>query len=125
MKTLISFATLCLAITITGCGGGGGEEGGEGGGGSTSGGEVPAEYQGPIADTADAAAGAESYDQVCAACHPTDAPDLAGIAWSAGAVRRQVREGADGMPPFSASRLSDADLENILAHMKTIGAIAD
>jgi mono/diheme cytochrome c family protein len=123
MKILISFAMLSLVITITGCGGGGGGEGDDGTGASTSGGEVPAEYAGPIAETADATAGAESYDQACASCHPGDAPDLAGIAWSAGAVRQQVREGSDEMPPFNASRISDDDLENILAHMATMGAV--
>ena len=90
MKTSASFAMLALAITITGCGGGGGGEGDGDGDGTTTGGEVPAEYVGPVAETADATVGAETYDQACGACHPGSGPELDGIAWSAAAVRQAL-----------------------------------
>jgi len=125
MKTSASFAMLALAITITGCGGGGGGEGDGDGDGTTTGGEVPAEYVGPVAETADATAGAEMYDQACGGCHPGSGPELDGIAWTAAAVRQQIREGDDEMPPMASSRLSDEDMENVLAHMVTIGSVTE
>jgi mono/diheme cytochrome c family protein len=121
-KISMTLGSVMLGLALVGCGGGGGGE--EGGGGDvTAGGEVPAEYQGAI--TGDATAGAELYDQACGSCHPGSAPDLAGIAWSAAATRQQIREGDDEMPPFPESRISAEDMENILAHMVTIGAVTE
>lgn len=124
ISTMLALAGLTLTITMAGCGGGGGaaEEGGDDH--ASSGGEVPAEYQGAITGT-DVAAGAEIYDQFCSSCHPGGGPDLEGIAWSAAATRQQVREGEDEMPAYGPDRISDEELENILAHMQTIGAVTE
>jgi mono/diheme cytochrome c family protein len=122
LTTTLSFVFIFFALVMTACGGGGGATE-EGGGGSTAGGEVPAQYQGPIASSADATRGAELYDQACLSCHGEGAPALDNIGWTPARVRMQIREGGEGMPPLSTSRLSDEDMESILAHMATIGAV--
>ncbi|MBW2465267.1 MAG: cytochrome c [Deltaproteobacteria bacterium] len=123
-STMLALADLTLALTMTACGGGGGSADEAGDGHASSGGEVPAEYQGAIAAT-DVAAGAEVYDQLCASCHPDGGPELEGIAWSAAAMRQQVREGEDSMPAFGADRVSAEELENVLAHLQSIGAVTE
>ena len=59
------------------------------------------------------------------ACHDGDAPALANIGWSAARMRQQIREGEDNMPPISSNRLSSEELEAVLAHMVTIGAVTE
>ena len=117
-----------LSLALVGCGGGGsggGLEGGGGGGGS-SGGE--AQYAGPIALT-DVALGQQRYDSRCGnACHSSGGgPALANIGWTAEQTRRQIREGSasGGMSAIPASRLSDEDMEAVLAYLVTIGAVTD
>ncbi|MCB9594481.1 MAG: cytochrome c [Sandaracinaceae bacterium] len=107
-------ALACLsAIALGACGGGGGDtEGGQ---------EASTEYEGPIASS-DVARGQEVYDQVCSGCH-SNGPSLENIGWSAARVRRQIREGSGRMPPIRATRVSDDDLEAILAWMQTIGGV--
>jgi len=121
-----------LSIALVGCGGGGGggssgggSEGGGGGGGS-SGGE--AQYAGAIAST-DVALGQQRYDSRCGnACHNSGGgPALANIGWTAEQTRRQIREGSSsgGMSAIPVSRLSDEDMEAVLAYMVTLGAVTD
>lgn len=112
---------LALALTV-GCGGGGGSggEGGGGAGGGTSGGE----YAGPIAST-DTAHGQERYAARCGTCHESgSAPDLANIGWTPEQLRRQIREGSGGMNAIPPARLSDEDMEAVLAYLVTTGAAA-
>ncbi len=124
ISTMLALAGLTLALTMTACGGGGGDAEEAGGDHASSGGEVPAEYQGAITGT-DVASGAEIYDQMCASCHPGGGPDLEGLGWTAAATRQQIREGEDSMPANGPDRISDEELENILAHMQTIGAVTE
>ena len=59
----------------------------------------------------------------CASCHGLQAqggavgPDL--LDASASKIRREVREGPAGMPAYSASSLSDEDVEKIIAFLKS------
>jgi mono/diheme cytochrome c family protein len=39
-------------------------------------------------------------------------------------MRWQVRSGGDDMPAFGPDKISDADLETLLAYAATLGAIA-
>ena len=121
---LLTFSGLSLALVGCGGGGGGGSEGG--GGGGTSGGE--AQYAGPIAST-DVALGQQRYDSRCGnACHNSGGgPALANIGWTAERTRRQIREGSSsgGMSAIPVSRLSDEDMEAVLAYLVTIGAVTD
>jgi mono/diheme cytochrome c family protein len=113
-----------FVFVMAGCGGGGGEADGEGGEG-TSGGEVPEQYAGPTTST-DAAAGAEIYERACAPCHSGDgAPQVADVGFTAARMRQQIREGSGQMPPIAESRLSNEDMETLLAHLKTINAVTD
>jgi mono/diheme cytochrome c family protein len=116
-----------MVFLIAACGGGGGEgEGtGEGEGEETAGGEVPEQYAGPTTST-DAAAGAEVYERACAPCHTGgDAPQVANVGYTAARMRQQIREGSGQMPPISESRLSNEDMEALLAHLKTMNAVTD
>jgi mono/diheme cytochrome c family protein len=54
----------------------------------------------------------------CAGCHGADAeggsgPSLAGTSQSFAAFQRVVREGAEGMPAYSASQVGDAQLQRM------------
>ncbi|MDH5671008.1 MAG: cytochrome c [Myxococcales bacterium] len=111
------------ALVLVGCGGGGAEEPEAGGaeGGETS------EYGGPIAST-DVDHGKEVYGTHCDDCHPDGqedvGPSLIAEPHSPADLRKQVREGSGKMRPFSPNRLSDDDLEAMLAYLDSIGAVA-
>lgn len=116
-----------LGLALAGCGGGASSGGGgesAGGGSASSGGESA--YAGPIRSS-DVALGQQRYDSRCGnACHNSGgANPLNGIGWSAERVRRQVREGGNGMSAVPVARLSDDDLEAVLAYLVTVGAVAE
>ncbi len=119
---------LVVALGLAaGCGGGSGaaEGGGASGGGGesgSSGGE--ASYAGPIAST-DVAHGQERFQAVCAPCHEDNAPRLPNLGWPAARVRRQIREGNDEMRPVRVARLSDADMESVLAYLQSVHAVTE
>lgn len=114
--------TVGLTFALAACGGGGGADDGSGGDG-TSGGE----YSDTIAPTADASRGQQRFDAVCGACHPGGdsdvGPRIRDLGWSVSRMRRQIREGSGGMRPISTARLGDEDLDHVLAHLRTLGAI--
>jgi len=112
-KLIVVGAVMAMAV---GCGGGGG------GGGSTAGGE--AAYAGPIGST-DVAAGQARWAAACASCHENGAPAVANLGLTPARMRQQVREGSGQMPAIGPSRVSDADLESLLAYLVTVGAVAD
>ena len=76
----------------------------------------------------DVAAGTEVYAEFCEGCHPGgeegDGPKIAGAGASPSQMRWQVRSGGDDMPAFGPDKISDADLETLLAYAATLGAIA-
>ena len=82
----------------------------------------------PIGST-DVAAGTEVYAEFCEGCHPGgeegDGPKIAGTAASPSELRWTVRSGGDDMPGFGRDKISDADLETLLAYALTIGAVAN
>jgi mono/diheme cytochrome c family protein len=82
----------------------------------TGGGESLAQYEGPV--TGDATAGAEVFATNCAGCHPGVGPDLQSHGASPAEARHIIRVGEDRMPAFGPEQLSDADVENVLAHMQ-------
>jgi mono/diheme cytochrome c family protein len=91
---------------------------------------MPAEqYKGPIASTADAGAGETAFGDLCASCHPGGkadlGPKLVGKGLSPGMIRHQVREGSGRMPPFGPSKLSDQELEDMLAYLDTLDAVGE
>ena len=124
-RTLSLLTATGLSLALAACGGGGGGGGSsEGGGGGSSGGETS--YAGPIQST-DVALGQQRYDSRCGnACHNSGGgPALANIGWTAERTRRQIREGSGGMAAIGVTRLSDEDMEAVLAYLVTIGAVTD
>jgi mono/diheme cytochrome c family protein len=91
----------------------------------TSGGDM-ALYEGPIKST-DVAHGKEAFDNFCGDCHPDGGedvgPSLIADPHSPGRLRKQIREGSGKMRPFSEQRLSNDDMEAILAYLASINAV--
>lgn len=108
---------LGAALALAACGGG------QSTGGTTAEG---GEYAGPIAST-DVAAGETAYNSKCGGCHASGgtAPAIADIGWTPAHMRQQIREGSGGMPAIGPSRLSDEDMESMLAYLVTINAVAE
>jgi len=81
----------------------------------------------PVGST-NVAAGTEVYAEFCEGCHPGgeegDGPRIAGAGLSPSQVRWKVRSGGDDMPAFGADKISDSDLEALLAYGITLGAVA-
>jgi mono/diheme cytochrome c family protein len=80
----------------------------------------------PLVST-DVATGTEVYAEFCEGCHPGgeegDGPRIAGEAESPAEMRWRVRSGGDDMPAFGPDKISDADLEALLAFTETFGAV--
>ncbi len=80
----------------------------------------------PIGST-DVATGTEVYAEFCEGCHPGgeegDGPKIAGAEASPSQLRWQVRSGGDDMPAFGPDKISNADLETLLAYAVTLGAV--
>lgn len=113
-----------IVAALVGCGGGGGSAAEGEGGSASAGGE--SSYAGPIRSQ-DIALGQQRYESRCGnACHDSGGgPPLANIGWTAERTRRQIREGSGGMSPIPPSRLSDDDMEAVLAYLVTIGAVTE
>lgn len=69
-----------------------------------------------------AEAGKAVFATNCNVCHPNGGaavgPALKGK--EADAIKKQVRNGGAQMPPFPASKISDQQLEDIIAYIKTL-----
>lgn len=113
---------LCLGLFAVACGGGAAEPEGEG----SSGGEEGAGYEGPIAST-DVDHGKEVFASFCDDCHPDGGedvgPSLIADPHSPPRLRQQIREGSGKMRPFSEKRLSNDDMEAVLAYLASINAV--
>lgn len=83
---------------------------------------VPGATATPLAAIGDVARGEELFKKTCAECHsrPGMMPeDLATL--SPEQIRQTVRQGKNGaMPAFSESELSDRDLNDIIAYIKSL-----
>lgn len=77
---------------------------------------------------ADVQAGLQIFTQNCQGCHLQGGkaagagPKLAGERELANTnrIQRQIRSGGGGMPSFSSSQISDADLTKLIAYLKTL-----
>lgn len=77
----------------------------------------------------DSTAGASVYQRNCAACHGKEAtggfgPNLKQLAPTAATIKDVVRNGSKDkrMPPFGEAQISNADLNNLVAYLLSIGA---
>lgn len=102
-----------MAVALVACGGGSGD--------ATDGSDM-AQYEGPI-QSEDTEAGKVAFEDTCGTCHSEESEPLANIGWPVAKVRMQIREGDSEMPAIPASRLSDADMEHVLAFLATMGTI--
>lgn len=87
--------------------------------------DVHARYRGPV-QSRNIARGRTRYETVCVPCHgdhsERQGPLLFRLRWHAPEIRHQVREGNSLMPAIPEHRLSDEDLEHLLAYFLTTGA---
>lgn len=85
---------------------------------------APATTQG---DPAAAGRGRTAFNRACGRCHPNGeedvGPRLIGRNMAASEVRTIVRSGRDTMRAISPARLSDAELEDVFAYLRTIRAV--
>jgi len=122
----IAVVSILLSLSVGACGGGSeAPEGEESSGGEAEAGEGGG-YEGPITST-DVTHGKEVFDTHCEDCHPGGeddvGPSLIADPHTPAKLRQQVREGSGKMRPFSAKRVSDEDLEALLAYLQTINAV--
>jgi len=117
----VALWALVLSGALIACSGGAEEPSGEG----SSGGE-DATYAGPIAST-DVAHGKEVFAANCDDCHPDGeedvGPSLTADPHTPADLRKQVREGSGKMRPFPEKRVSNEDLEALLAYLASINAV--
>jgi mono/diheme cytochrome c family protein len=77
----------------------------------------------PLAST-DVAKGQELYAEYCEGCHPGgeegDGPKISGLKLSPAKTRWQIRSGGDDMPAFGPDKISDGDLEALVAYTATL-----
>jgi mono/diheme cytochrome c family protein len=92
---------------------------------------TPQAVSAPPAGVGDAAAGQAVFQTRCNACHPGAnagiGPALNGAAFNTrypddAAIAAVVRSGRGGMPAFSASQVSDTDLANVIAYLRSLGS---
>lgn len=85
-----------------------------------------ASFDFPLEST-DVATGQVVYAEFCEGCHPGgeegDGPKISGEGESPGEMRWKVRSGGDDMPAFGPDKISDADMEALLAFTETFGAV--
>lgn len=83
------------------------------------------------ASTSDAAGGQAVYAQLCDACHPgggkgfgpaLNGPDFAAKYGDDAALAAFIREGTTAMPGFPTSRITDEQLGDLIAFIRSLGA---
>lgn len=115
----INTPQILLVSLAIGCGGGAGSAGGtDAEGGQPSAGGDLSQYEGPLTST-NVDAGKETFEMFCGDCHPDGeddvGPSLIEHQNTPAALRKQIREGSGRMRPFSTKRLSDQQVEDMLA----------
>ena len=113
----ITMGIATTGLLVIGCGGGSA--------GTTTAANVE-DYAGPIASK-DISTGEEVFATFCEGCHPGGdegkGPTLMDIDWDAGLMRAQIRLGSGKMPDFGEDKISNSDLEALLAYMKKYNAV--
>lgn len=83
----------------------------------------------PTSSTGDPVAGAQTFANTCGGCHPNGnqgvGPQLYGPQFPAkyssdATLKAFIRAGRGQMPAFTVAKLSDADLNNIVAYLRTL-----
>ena len=67
------------------------------------------------------------FDATCGDCHPGGeadvGPSLIETSHTPARLRKQIREGSGKMRPFSEKRLSNDEMEAVLAYLASINAV--
>ena len=118
---VMKLGTLAMVLAA-GCGGSSEEPSGV----EASAGAETTQYEGPITST-EVDRGKELFAANCDDCHPGGdedvGPSLIAEPHTPARLRQQIREGSGRMRPFSSQRVSDEDLEAILAFLASIKAV--
>ncbi|MFZ1866114.1 MAG: cytochrome c [Polyangiales bacterium] len=81
------------------------------------------DFEYPLEST-DVATGQDVYAEYCEGCHPGgekgDGPKIADLELPPAKTRWQVRSGGKDMPAFGPDKISNADLEALLAYTATL-----
>lgn len=113
MRVSILALSVLSALALVACGG-------------SSGGTTIADYEGALTSR-DVSTGAQVYEEFCEGCHPGggkgDGPAINGIGWSPAETRMRIREGKKDMPGFGTDKISDAQLEAVLAYLVKPGTV--
>lgn len=84
------------------------------------------DFEYPLEST-DLTTGNTVYAEYCEGCHPGgeegDGPKITDLGASPAQMRWRVRSGGDDMPAFGPDKISDAQLEALLAYTETFGAV--
>ncbi len=84
------------------------------------------QFEFPLEST-DTKTGEVVYATFCEGCHPGgqsgDGPKIKGLGYSPAKVRWQIRSGLDDMPAFGPDKISDQNLEALLAYAATMGVV--
>lgn len=71
--------------------------------------------------------GRSRFNSVCGTCHPGGnediGPRIRGVGFSVSRMRRQIRSGSGRMRPIGPGRVSEADLDNLMAYLSTMGSV--
>ena len=83
-----------------------------------------------LAGQAEQPPGKAPYDRVCRVCHGEDArgdagPRLVPLAMEYEELIAKVREGGSEMPPISTTTVSDDEVKQIFAYLKSLSPAAD
>lgn len=113
---------IMAVVLAVGCGGASEEPAG----GEASAGAETTQYEGPITST-EVDRGKEVFTTNCDDCHPGGeedvGPSLIAEPRPPARIRQQIREGSGRMRPFSSNRISDEDVEAMLAYLASIKAV--
>ncbi|MCA9528735.1 MAG: cytochrome c [Myxococcales bacterium] len=111
IATMVGISALAFGCSKTGAGSS-----------ASAGGE--AAYAGPITSD-DVATGQVVFQTYCNSCHPGGekgkGPNLHDVGIHPAKARMFIREGSGRMPAFNKSRISDDQLEAVLAYLATMG----
>ncbi len=71
--------------------------------------------------------GRQWFNRRCDTCHPGGeediGPDIRRIHWPVARMRHQIRQGSGRMRPIPPSRLSNAQMEALMAYLSTMGTV--
>ena len=122
MRVKVTVFGCVIGLAAIGCGGGGSSSGSSA---ASSGGEQ-SQYEGPITST-EVDRGKELFTSNCDDCHPGGesdvGPSLIANPHTPAQIRKQIREGSGRMKPFPEKRLSNEDVEAVLAFLASINAV--